>query len=260
MAERLLPIELIGLAVAYALFIRRRGIRRRVPLEFGRAVCFMAGVGSLAFALVGPVDNESAHALSWHMVQHVLIISVAAPLLAVGRPVELFLEIVPAQVAMPRIAWRGTWGTSVASVAALVVLLGWHVPAFYQAALSNEPVHIVEHLTLLATAMLLWSALIHAENLGASVVWLFVLTLPTTAFGVAMTIARTPWYPDYVTTTRIEAVHDQQMAGVVMWAFGGVAAVAGAVAMFASWLVGQSASEQQSLTKPATSPDVVPTC
>ncbi len=242
MAERLLPVEMVGVALAYALFIWRRGTKGPNPIETGRATCFMVGLGTLALALVGPIDTHSANTLSWHMVQHLLIISVAAPLLAVGRPVELLFESLPHRFTARRISWHGALGTGVAGVAALVTLVVWHVPTLYEAALSSEPVHIVEHATLLLTSMWLWAALISAESRGVSVLWLFVLTLPTTAFGVAMTIARTPWYTDYVITTRPDAVNDQQLAGVVMWAFGGLAALAGGIALFTTWLRGTSAS------------------
>ncbi|MEO7371143.1 MAG: cytochrome c oxidase assembly protein, partial [Ilumatobacteraceae bacterium] len=242
MAERFLPIEMTAVAVIYVVLIRRRDIRLSISIEFGRASCFLAGICFLAVALVGPVDVNAAGALSWHMVQHLLIISVAAPLLAVGRPVELFFELLPRRFAARTYAWHGALVTMAAALAALATLLVWHVPALYQAALSSEAVHIVEHVTLLVTSMWLWGALIGDGDSGTSVVWLFLFTLPTTALGVAMTIARTPWYADYVTTTSADAVRDQQMAGVIMWAFGGLAALAGGVALFASWLTGASAT------------------
>lgn len=257
MAERLLPVEMVGLAVAYAVLIWRRSETSSNPIELGRATSFLAGLGVLALALVSPIDAESANALSWHMVQHLLIISVAAPLLAVGRPVELLFEMLPYRLTARRVGWHGTFGMVIAGVAALATLVVWHVPTLYQAALSNESVHIVEHAALLLTSMWLWAALISAESLGGSVVVLFVLTLPTTAFGVAMTIARTPWYSDYVRTTRADAVRDQQLAGVVMWAFGGLAALAGGVALFATWLKsGSSAAAHDA--RPST--NAAPTC
>lgn len=257
MAERLLPVEMVALAFAYAVLTWRRSKRSSNPIELGRATCFMVGLCVLALALVSPIDAESANALSWHMVQHLLIISVAAPLLAVGRPVELLFETLPYRLTARRVEWHATWGMGVAGVAALATLVVWHVPTLYQAALSSEPAHIVEHATLLLTSMWLWAALISAETLGVSVVWLFVLTLPTTAFGVAMTIARTPWYSDYVRTTRADAVSDQQLAGVVMWAFGGLAALAGGIALFATWLTsGSSATTHDA--RPST--NAAPTC
>lgn len=260
MAERFLPVEMAAVAVAYVVLIRRRDVRLGISIEFGRAVCFVVGVCFLAVALVGPVDTNAADALSWHMVQHLLIISVAAPLLALSRPLELFFEALPQRFAARRRAWRGASRTAATGLAALATILIWHVPAFYQSALSSEIVHIGEHVTLLATSTWLWTALISGEQLAASVIWLFLFTLPTTALGVAMTIARTPWYAVYVTTTRADAVRDQQLAGVIMWAFGGLAALAGGVALFAIWLTGTSASTAAVDHRVSSSADTVPTC
>ncbi len=260
MAERILPFELIAAAAAFALLIRRRATTTTGRIELGRAISFGSALGVLAFALLGRIDSESGRALSWHMVQHLLIVSIAAPLIALARPVELVLDSLPRRLVVVRHpGWRGTLGTTTAGFIALSTLLAWHIPTLYQAALSSEMVHIVEHVTLLASSTVLWSALIGTRRLGASVVWLFVFTFPITAFGVAMTIASTPWYADYVTRGRSNAVHDQQLAGVIMWAFGGLAALAGGVVLFASWLM--SASSTTTNPRPLVSPaDSAPTC
>jgi putative membrane protein len=107
----------------------------------------------------------------------------------------------------------------------------------YERALDHESVHALEHFSLLATAVLFWEALCRQRHRGASVLWLFVFTLPTTAFGFAMTMARRPWYPSYATNSAVAALHDQQLAGVIMWSVGGLATLVGAVAFYASWLV-----------------------
>src|SRR5262249_133541 len=87
------------------------------------------------------------------------------------------------------------------------------------------------------TAFVLWFLLsrLDGEAAGVNVLVLFVVTLPTMALGVAMTLSRTPWYPFYAARMR-DPLADQQLAGVVMWAYGGLAAVLGGVALFAAWL------------------------
>lgn len=259
MAERILPLELVAAAIVFAILIRRRGTGTNGRIELGRAISFNAALGVLAIALVGPIDAESARALSWHMVQHLLIVSIAAPLMALARPADLVLRSLPHRFGMRQPASLRPFGMLVAAVVAPTTLLAWHIPALYQLALSNETVHIIEHITLFATSTALWAALIYARRSGASVVWLFVITLPVTAFGVGMTIARTPWYADYVTKGRPAAVQDQQVAGVIMWAFGGLTALVGGVALFASWL--RSASSTRPDPAPLVSAtDSVPTC
>ncbi len=213
---------------------------------------------ALAFALLGPVDAAASRSLSWHMVQHLLIVSVAAPLLALSRPVELLLDAIAPQGSRRLPRRRGPWIVGLAAVVALATLFTWHVPAFYQAALLHEPLHVLEHVTLLATATMSWAALVTTPRHGASVVWLFVITLPVTVFGVAMTLARTPWYSEYVTSGPADAVRDQQLAGVIMWAFGGIAAVAGGVALFASWIASPAAGPRPTSSMVGTD-EAVPT-
>ncbi|MCU1398220.1 MAG: hypothetical protein JWN62_1329 [Acidimicrobiales bacterium] len=201
-----------------------------------RTVTFISAFAVLALALLSPLDAASERALSWHMVQHLLLISVVAPLLALGRPWLLITEVFPRLAVAPLRRPGDNTAAAIGAGLSLAVLFAWHVPALYDLALRREPVHAAEHLTLLGSSMLLWAALLDARRLGTGVLWLYAITLPMTAFGLAMTIARTPWYAPYVSGSRASAVRDQQMAGVVMWAFGGLAAVVSAVAIFAVWL------------------------
>jgi putative membrane protein len=206
------------------------------PTYRARTIAFLAAFAVVGFAVLGPLDGAAERRLSWHMVQHLLLISVAAPLLALGRPVALAIDLFPRLGRLRRLQVDDNLASAGGGLLMLIVLFGWHIPALYDLALRHEPVHALEHASLIVSAMLLWSALIHARRLGAGVLWLYVITLPMTGLGVAMTIVRSPWYPAYVHGSRAAAVRDQQMAGVIMWAFGGLAAVVSAVALFAVWL------------------------
>jgi cytochrome c oxidase assembly factor CtaG len=163
------------------------------------------------------------------MVQHVLLVSVAAPLLAAGRP-----------LAAVGLTWRRPrprpWLVlALAGVVQVATLCAWHIPALYDAALRHDQVHALEHASLLLTAVAFWAALdsLGGEAAGAGVGALFVVTLPAMALGVAMTLARTPWYPAYAHTA--DPLADQQMAGVVMWAYAGLAAVLAGVILVVKW-------------------------
>jgi cytochrome c oxidase assembly factor CtaG len=204
------------------------------------------GLGLLAalVAVEGPLDRAAETSEAWHMGQHVLLLSVAAPLLVLGAPRHVMSAIAPD-------AWRHRvrrlWARAGASAAsAWLVALGivaqgaaiaaWHLPSPYQAAVRNPGVHVLEHLTYLASGALFWWAMIRVSRvrLGAGVLALFVAALPATALGLLMTLARTPWYPVYGTGSA--ALVDQQVAGVVMWAIGNTVYAIGAVALFAAWL------------------------
>jgi putative membrane protein len=236
--EVLLAPALVALATGYLLAARRstRAGRDGGPGPV-QIAAFLAGIGVLLFSLGFPLDRSADDHLSAHMVQHVLLVSVAAPLLVAGSPRPLFVRA-PARDPVVRPS-SAAWVAVVAATAfvSVATLLIWHVPALYDAALHRDPVHAAEHLTLLGTAMIFWRVLAGSRDcLGAAVLALFVATLPVMVLGVALTLARSPWYPVYVDGSRAKALSDQQLAGVIMWGYGGVLAVVGAVLLFAAWL------------------------
>jgi cytochrome c oxidase assembly factor CtaG len=107
----------------------------------------------------------------------------------------------------------------------------WHLPAVYDAADAHVPVHVAEHLTYLTTSVAFWWAVgLGGTPHGGAVVAVFVAALPGSAIGAALTLASRPVYRGYTSLT------DQQLAGVVMWAFAGLAYVLAAAVTFALWL------------------------
>src|SRR4051794_20689796 len=232
-----LPLVLVaaGAAEAAAAVVVAR--RERQPLDVGPPTAFLVGLAVIAVAIVGPLDGQVERRLSAHMVQHLLLVSVAAPLLALGRPLQLADALVTGRRRHERRP-VGPLATACAAAASLVVLFVWHIPALYDAALRSEALHGLEHLSLVGAAMLLWYALLSERHLGAGVLWLYPVMLPMMALGVAMTIAQAPWYRFYLgDASSTAAVRDQQLAGVIMWSFGGLAAVVAAVSLFATWLM-----------------------
>jgi putative membrane protein len=213
-----------------------------------------ARVGSLAFgvltalvALEGPLDHAAEASAAWHMAQHVLLLSVVAPLLVLGAPLRRLRRTRWAQ----RVASRATpWFVTLGIAAQSAVLAAWHLPGPYQAAVRNPLVHALEHAAYLGAGALLWWALLHASRarIGIGVLALFVAALPGTALGVLMTSARTVWYPVYGTGSA--ALGDQQLAGVVMWAVGNTVSLIAAVALFAFWL---ASLERVTPARPAAS-------
>jgi putative membrane protein len=193
----------------------------------------------LAVALVMPHGSLTAH-----MVQHVLLLVVAAPLMAMGAPLPTILWALPER----RREWAlGWWRASLrdharrwavwvgaAVVAQSVVMLAWHTPALYEAALRHEALHVLQHATYLASATVFWWAvgLGATRKHGAAVPVLFVAALPGTVLGAGLTLAGTPWYGEY------PSLSDQQLAGVVMWGFAGLAYVLVAACLFGLWLAG----------------------
>ena len=227
------------------------------------ATCFVAGFVVVVFATAGPIDAVADRSLAGHMVQHVLLLAVAAPLLALG-------SVVPALAgALPPVSRRKVlrvWGPvhlrlsgawwPVVVVGALVVHVGvmvaWHLPRLYDEAATHDLVHVAEHASFVITAAAFWWLVLAARRSGPSptaVLLVFAEAMAAAALGVAMVVARTPWYPVYVARQGTDALVDQQVAGAIMWGYGGVAALAVGAGAFAAWL----ASGEPSRSTPASS-------
>ena len=193
-----------------------------------------AGAASLAVAFVGPLDVAAHTNLTAHMAQHVVLLTVAAPLLAVGLG-----PVLPDLPGSRRgLGWLG-W-TVFAVIFQTGVMWAWHAPWLFQLALRTPPLHVLEHATFLGSAFLFWWSVAagRQSRLGAAVLVVFVAAMPGTALGALLTLASHPWYPTYVHRSAAAALADQQLAGVVMWALGGFAYVLAAAALFAAWMKG----------------------
>jgi cytochrome c oxidase assembly factor CtaG len=247
------PVGIVGVALptaAYAFGLSRvwrtAGPGRVVSLREART--FGVGMAVMAVALVSPLAGAADRDLSMHMIQHVLLIGVVAPLVALGAPFPTYLWVLPARLrGHATIVWRrvtatvaGTrWTTwlAVALVVHVVVMVGWHVPVLYDAAVRNALVHGVEHLSFVVTSVVFWWVAMGAGRRaawGAGVIAAFLASLSGIALGAAMTFATRPWYRVYGSGLR--ALREQQVAGVAMWAFGGIAALASAMYVLWRWL------------------------
>jgi putative membrane protein len=212
-------------------------------------VCFGLGLASLLVALESPLDDLSAQLFAAHMVQHMLLILVAGPLLVLGSPLVPFMWAVPATSRRRLGAWLVRLSPAGRPPAAFglhsLALWAWHVPALYQAALANRGLHALEHVSYLATAALFWWSILRAGRVGygAGVVYVFGLALETTVLGALLTFAQLPWYPAYLSTAPawgLSPLEDQQLAGLIMWVPGGVIYLLVALRLFSVWLTDPS--------------------
>jgi putative membrane protein len=233
-----LLLALAALCLVYARAIanlwRTAGSGRNVPMW--RVGAFAAGILLLALALLSPVHALGGVLFSAHMVQHVLLMMAAAPLLALGAPAHLWLWALPLGGRRRVARWwrrhphvrRGLHLLRLPLVAWLASALAmwlWHAPALYEAALRNEAVHVLEHVTFLGTAWLFWDQVLQPQRRsalaeGTAILLLFTTALHTGILGALITFARTPWYPSYAGTTAawgLTPLADQQLAGVIMW-------------------------------------------
>lgn len=262
------PGILVPLAVAALLYAR--GLRLLWDEHVGRgirvweATSFAAGWLVTALALLSPLHPLSEELFSAHMLQHELLIVVAAPLLVLGRP------LVPSLWAFPSLArrrigalsrrplvrelWRFVTTPLVAFAIHAATIWLWHAPSFFQATLTSDALHAAQHASFVGTALLFWwttftaraaDGRLRSTGLGLAVLLLFATTVHTGALGALLTFSRTLWYPAYGPTAAhwgLRPLEDQQLAGLIMWIPASVVYLLTALVLFARWL---SASERR---------------
>jgi putative membrane protein len=193
----------------------------------------MSGLGLLALALLSPIDVYADLLFSVHMVQHLLITMVAAPLLLLGAPATLALRATSAgtrrglllpvlhsgfarAVSNPVVAWILFAG----------VMWATHFSPIYELSLQNTGIHALEHGAYLSTALLFWSPVLAADPSPARIshparlLYVF-LAMPQMAFlGLSIYTSGRVLYPHYILTSArlgLSALEDQHLAGAMMW-------------------------------------------
>lgn len=258
-------LGLLALALAYALGLRilwrRAGVGGGVAVW--RALAFAGGVLALALALL-TLDPRADGSLAWHMLQHMLLIVVAAPLLVLGTPLYVLGWTLPlgTRRAAAR-AWNRSPGLPILGrglthpvlvwVLATAVFWGWHVPRLYEAAADNGALHALEHLSFLGSSGLFWWALLQPQGRrtlarGAGVVYLFMTVLQGSLMGALLVFSRAPLYPEYAAHAVAEGrspLADQQLAGLVMWVPFDVVYLALAGAFFVQWWRDEEAAQRR---------------
>jgi putative membrane protein len=186
------------------------------------------------------------------MVQHEVLMLMAAPLLVLSRPLVPFLWGLPfrwrrtaggwSKVDPVQTMWRFITAPLVAWFVHAFALWVWHVPALFEATLTNEWVHSAQHLSFLISALLFWWSLFYGRNpggYGAGVLYLFTTGVHTSILGALLTFAPTVWYPAYSQTVAawgLSPLEDQQLGGLIMWVPGGIVYLVAGLFLFAEWL------------------------
>lgn len=219
-----------------------------------RAASFAGGLLALSIALLSPLDHLSEELLWAHMVQHLLLIVVAAPLLVLGSPALVIGQAMPppwrrrahrwARTALLRATGRTVTHPVSTWLLAAAVLWVWHVPSLYQAALEQVPVHVLEHTAFLGAAMLFWWTALQPSGprrlpRGADVLYVVTGALQSGALGALLAFAAQPIYPFYLHRTSawgLSPLQDQQLAGLVMWIPPFLIYLTAAGALFVRWL------------------------
>jgi putative membrane protein len=260
------PSILVGLFLWQAAYLwltgRWQGKARWNPVTLARKITFSVGTLLAFLALVSPIDYISDHYLfSVHMLQHLLLIMIAPPLWLLGLP-DNFLDGLALPGPLQTFARRITHPVVAYLIFNSVVLI-WHVPGFYESALENNNLHILEHLMFMVVAIIGWWPMFGCSrqiaprlSLPLQVLYMFFMMFPTTFLGALITLDPTPWIPFYTHAPRLwelasspgqavttfgqtstgwglSVMGDQQAAGLLMWVPGNmIFMVTGFVSLF----------------------------
>jgi len=249
------PLPLVGIiatAAAYLWAVRRvnsaHPTNRQPPY---RTWLFLAGLAALGVALLSPIEAYEGSLFSVHMVQHMLLELVAAPLLLAGAPITLTLRVARPSVRRWLLAVLQSRVVHVISFPVVAWVLfaavnwGWHFSVLYDQALENQALHYFQHATFLAAALLFWWPVVGADpspwRLPHPVRLLYLfLAMPQNSFlGVALMSAPTVLYPHYVTNLRdwgLSPLDDQALGGVIMWVVGDLCFLAAMMVMVVLWM------------------------
>ncbi|HWJ05711.1 MAG TPA: cytochrome c oxidase assembly protein [Steroidobacteraceae bacterium] len=231
-------------------------LRRRSSQPRGHRTAtlwFAAGWLVLALALVTPLHAAGERSFAAHMLEHELLMLVAAPMLVMSRPVGRWLWALPHAVRL-RLArwgcsrpvarsWRAVTDPWCATALQAAALWGWHAPPAFDLALASSGWHVVQHLCFLVSALLFWWAMLQGRGRRRVVVaaaCLFVTSILSGALGALMALSSGPWYAGYAALGLqpfgLSAAEDQQLAGLLMWVPGGLVHAVFGVALLTSLL------------------------
>jgi cytochrome c oxidase assembly factor CtaG len=234
-------VHLVGLRMT-----EKRTAPKRIPALRRRAYTFYAGLFALLLAVATPLDTWSQKLLWTHMIQHVLLLAVAAPLIVAGAPWWLlFWRPLPlgfrrwmarawassgGWLAPVHALWRRLARPIGALIAYSIVVLGWHVPALYDATLKNINVHGLEHIMFLVAGIVLFLQVIPSPPFKPTLSYPKRIALMGGAMlvnivlSMALAFSQSPLYPYYAHIVNrpgnISAMTDQQIAAGIMWSAG----------------------------------------
>ena len=242
------PSIILGLLAFGGAYLLGVGpLRQRFQLgpyvEGWRVSVFLLGVVVLMVALLSPIhDLGERYLFSFHMLQHMLLMLVFPPLVLIGTPPWLLRPLLRS----PMVRKAASFVTR--PVAAFLifdaVLVFWHVPGLYDLALRERNIHILEHVTFMGAAVLMWWPVLspmpelpRAPYIG-QMAYLFLVPTVSAILGAFITFSESVWYDWYAEAPRIweiSAKTDQEIGGLLMWVPGGVVFMTALIIVFLVW-------------------------
>jgi putative membrane protein len=221
-----------------------------------RAICLSVGLFLVSIAVAPALSGCESHSLTGHMIDHLLLMSIAPPLIWLGEPMRLLfsrpgplirmapIRKVGAPIGHPAICWLAATGA----------LVGWHLPATLSLGMQSGRWHAIEQASFLAAGMLFWWPVVRpwpavsTEPRWSMVVYLFLATLPCDILSGFLVFSERVAYPVYLSHghSRVSILDDQQYAGALMWTVVTLVYLVAGVIVTTRLLVGQ----QGRLTNP----------
>jgi putative membrane protein len=246
----------LGLAAAIHLAgrwrLKRQGSARLV--KPWRSVAYLSGLAVLWIALMSPIDVLSGQFFFMHMIQHLLLVMIAPPLLLIGNPMPIMLWGLPTGLRREIGRWlrpdsgfrravRSLTTPGLVWLYFVAFLVGWHDPRAYNLTLENELVHDLEHLTFFGTAVLFWWHVVGAAprihrrlSRGVRIGYTLSVVPPNALTGITIAFASEPIYTYYTTVPRLgemTVLEDQMLGGVIMWIPGSMMYIVAALILLA---------------------------
>jgi putative membrane protein len=232
----------VNAALCTSILIYARGwfrVRAAFPnlIPLWRLASFMAGIISIWIAIGSPLAAFDEASLSVHMVQHLLLMAIAPPLILLGAPALPLLHGLPQTIARdvvgPFLRWnfakslgRLITNPAICWLAAAFALIAWHLPAIFELALRKNWLHELEHATFFSAGLLFWWPVVQPwPSIARWPRWsiplyLFFATLPCDVLSAFLAFCDRVVYSSYLSSPRLfnlSALQDQQSAAVIMW-------------------------------------------
>jgi cytochrome c oxidase assembly factor CtaG len=246
------PATTFAIVLSALIYLRGWRLLRRTGTPFlppWRAVTFLAGLFLLWVALASPMDVFNGFLLTAHMLQHMVLMMVAPPLILLGAPLIPLVRGLPIfaarEFAGPFVNWsvaQKVGNTLTNPVCALllmgVAMFAWHTPTLYELALRSSTWHQVEHACFFLTSLIFWWPVVQPWPSKtqwprwAMIPYLLVADIQNTTLSAILCFSDRVLYPSYSTTPRLfgfSALEDQVAAGAIMWVMGSLAYVVPAI-------------------------------
>lgn len=249
---------LVSLGILVALLAWRWAVRTvnaahpANPVPAQRTWTFVGAMVAIAFALMSGIERYDTTLFSIHMLQHILLMLIAAPLIALSAPVTLLLRVASPETRhrwiLPVLhsrAMRVLAHPVVASLLFAIALVATHFTPFFDAALEHPLIHDLEHVLFMTTALLFWWPAVARDpspyrmSHPARILYVFMQLTMNTLMSMVILGASAPLYPHYATLVRTwgpTALDDQKLAAGFMWIAGDLIFIGAMLLIMAGWM------------------------